>query len=71
MQSRAAAPRRSFVSRACALTLTALFAPRAGAEPAGLAPPKVLRCALRVAGTGFDPAQIASLYWGTMAASAR
>ena len=71
MQFRAAAPRRSFVSRACALTLTALFAPRAGAEPAPAAAQKVLRYALRVAGTGFDPAQIASRYLGTLAASAR
>ena len=71
MPSRAALPRRSFVFRGCAALLGGLLAPWASAQPAaaGAAPQKVLRYALRVAETGFDPAQISDLYSSTMAAN--
>jgi len=69
MLSRAAAPRRSFIRRGSAAALAALLAPWARAVPQAAAPQKVLRYALRVAETGFDPAQISDLYSSTMAAN--
>ena len=66
MLSRAAAPRRSFIRRGCAAALAGLLAPWARAVPQAAAPQKVLRYALRVAETGFDPAQISDLYSATM-----
>jgi len=69
MLSRAAAPRRSFIRRGCAAALAGLLAPWARAVPEAAAPQKVLRYALRVAETGFDPAQITDLYSATMAAN--
>jgi ABC-type transport system substrate-binding protein len=41
----------------------------AAAAPAAKSAPKVLRYAIRVAETGFDPAQISDLYSNTMAAN--
>ena len=38
-------------------------------EPAAAAPPKVFRYAMRIAETGFDPAQISDLYSSTLAAN--
>jgi ABC-type transport system substrate-binding protein len=66
-----AAPRRAFVLRGGAAVLGGALLPWAGAEPAGApaGPQKVLRYALRVAETGFDPAQISDLYSSTMAAN--
>ncbi len=63
-----------FRSRAAALALlvaAGLSAHRAEAAEAGApaAAPKVLRYAIRVAETGFDPAQISDLYSSTMAAN--
>src|SRR6185295_18612911 len=56
-------------ARAClALFAFAAVVPSAG-EPADAAGPKVLRYALRVAETGFDPAQISDLYSSTIAAN--
>lgn len=51
--------------RACAAALGLCLAMLANAQ----APQKVLRYALRVAETGFDPAQISDLYSSTMAAN--
>lgn len=73
MLPRAAAPRRSFSLRGgAALLLSGLFVPWTAAaqtaEPAP-APQKVLRYAMRIAETGFDPAQISDLYSNTLAAN--
>jgi len=69
------APGRPFASglRAIVLVLVACVAPVRGAssatEPAPEAgAPKVLRYAMRIAETGFDPAQISDLYSSTLAA---
>ncbi|HWH83002.1 MAG TPA: ABC transporter substrate-binding protein [Burkholderiaceae bacterium] len=54
--------------RRAAALLGSGLAPWAGAQPApGAAPQKVLRYAMRIAETGFDPAQISDLYSSTMA----
>ena len=50
---------QSLGAAAAALMLTA-------AAAAAPAPPKVLRYAMKVAETGFDPAQISDLYSATM-----
>ena len=56
---------------ALALAVVAGIGPVRGAAPAASesAPPKVLRYAMRVAETGFDPAQISDLYSSTLCAS--
>ena len=56
------------VAAACGL---ALAAAAMAADPAPTAPPpaKVLRYAMKVAETGFDPAQISDLYSSTMCAN--
>ena len=71
-----AAARRPRAWYAGVRTLIALFASAAVAIPGAGAPTdaseagtKVLRYALRVAETGFDPAQISDLYSSTMAAN--
>jgi ABC-type transport system substrate-binding protein len=72
MPSRAAAPRRAFVLRGLAALVGGWFAPRAGAQPAPATAPggkKVLRYAMRVAETGFDPAQISDLYSSLIASN--
>jgi len=59
--------------RVLALVLVVCVAPVRGASSAGdeaaAAAPKVLRYAMRVAETGFDPAQISDLYSSTLAAN--
>ena len=58
--------------RVLALVLVASVLPVRGASPAdaaGAEAPKVLRYAMRVAETGFDPAQISDLYSSTLAAN--
>jgi len=60
------------VAFALALLLAAAIAPAPGDAPAGpadAAAPKVLRYAMRVAETGFDPAQITDLYSATLVAN--
>jgi len=56
---------------ALALLLTAGMGPVRGAAPASgdAVAPKVLRYAMRIAETGFDPAQISDLYSSTLAAN--
>jgi ABC-type transport system substrate-binding protein len=56
---------------AATLALALVLAPAAGASPAAApgSATKVLRYAMRVAETGFDPAQISDLYSSTMAAN--
>ena len=56
---------------ALALAAVAGIGPVRGAAPASAegAPPKVLRYAMRVAETGFDPAQISDLYSSTLCAN--
>ena len=56
------------VAAACSL---ALAAAAMAADPAPAPPPpaKVLRYAMKVAETGFDPAQISDLYSSTMCAN--
>ena len=49
--------------------LGAAFAAADAAPPAGAAEPKVLRYAIRIAETGFDPAQISDFYSATMVAN--
>ncbi|MEP7102070.1 MAG: ABC transporter substrate-binding protein, partial [Burkholderiales bacterium] len=70
MLPRAAAPRRSFIVRGAAV-LGGLLAPLARAQEAAPAASgrKVLRYAMRIAETGFDPAQITDLYSATLAAN--
>ena len=58
--------------RVLALVLVGSVLPVRGAAPAdaaGAEVPKVLRYAMRVAETGFDPAQISDLYSSTLAAN--
>ena len=58
--------------RVLALVLVASVLPVRGGSPAdaaGAEVPKVLRYAMRVAETGFDPAQISDLYSSTLAAN--
>jgi ABC-type transport system substrate-binding protein len=64
MPSRSGATRRSSLKRGAAALAGAWFAPWAAAEPAPApsSAPKVLRYAMKVAETGFDPAQISDLY---------
>ena len=76
MLARAGALRRSSLIRGAtaAAVLGAWLAPWAGAQstpsaPAAAAAPKVLRYALRIAETGFDPAQISDLYSSTLVAN--
>ena len=60
------------VAAACALALAAAAPAASPAPPAdqpASAPPKVLRYAMKVAETGFDPAQISDLYSSTMCAN--
>jgi ABC-type transport system substrate-binding protein len=54
---------------ALALALLAVLAPAAPAGADEGAAPKVLRYAMRIAETGFDPAQISDLYSSTLAAN--
>ena len=56
---------------AIALLLAAGTGPATGAAPASaeVAAPKVLRYAMRIAETGFDPAQISDLYSSTLCAN--
>ncbi|MBC8057765.1 MAG: bicyclomycin resistance protein, partial [Rhizobiales bacterium] len=71
MPLRAAAPRRSFIVRAGAAMLCCALAAGVAAQaraPAG-APQKVLRYAMRIAETGFDPAQVTDLYSNTLIAN--
>jgi ABC-type transport system substrate-binding protein len=71
MLFRAALPRWS-VARACGVVLGWSLLTAAGAADApapGAAPQKVLRYAMRIAETGFDPAQISDLYSSTLAAN--
>ena len=69
----ARAVRRATLIRGAAALLGASLAPWALAQPAAApaepAARKVFRYALRVAETGFDPAQISDLYSSTMAAN--
>jgi len=69
MFSRAAALRRSLFRSACAVVLSGVLVPWVGAQTAAPAPQKVLRYAMKVAETGFDPAQISDLYSSTMVAN--
>ena len=63
-------PRRSFVFRAAAALAGSWLAPWAAAQPAPAAnSQKVLRYAIRVAETGFDPAQISDLYSSLIASN--
>ncbi|MES3015670.1 MAG: hypothetical protein V4750_18325, partial [Pseudomonadota bacterium] len=63
-------PRRSFVFRAAAALAGSWLAPWAVAQPApAAASQKVLRYAIRVAETGFDPAQISDLYSSLIASN--
>ncbi len=63
-------PRRSFVSRGVGALIGSWLAPWAAAQPAPAATPqKVLRYAIRVAETGFDPAQISDLYSSLIASN--
>ena len=65
--------RRRLIQAALGLAGTSLAGVRAAAapaaEPAAAQAPKVLRYAMRIAETGFDPAQISDLYSSTLAAS--
>ncbi|MES2991082.1 MAG: ABC transporter substrate-binding protein [Pseudomonadota bacterium] len=76
MPSRAAPvpapPRRAVVLRGLAALIGGWLAPWAAAQPAPTAEPggrKVLRYAMRVAETGFDPAQISDLYSSLIASN--
>ncbi|MES2101500.1 MAG: ABC transporter substrate-binding protein [Pseudomonadota bacterium] len=63
-------PRRSFVFRGAAALAGSWLAPWAMAQPAPSASAqKVLRYAIRVAETGFDPAQISDLYSSLIASN--
>jgi ABC-type transport system substrate-binding protein len=63
-------PRRSFIFRAAAALAGSWLAPWAVAQPApAAASQKVLRYAIRVAETGFDPAQISDLYSSLIASN--
>ena len=55
--------------RACAAALALCLALPSPAQTPPAAAPKVLRYAIRVAETGFDPPQISDLYSSTMAAN--
>ena len=75
MPPRAAAvvtpPRRSFIARGGLVLLGAMLSPWVAAQTAesAAAPQKVLRYAMRVAETGFDPAQVTDLYSNTLIAN--
>ena len=57
------------IAVATALALVAATAGGQSPAPSAAAAPKVLRYALRIAETGFDPAQIVDLYSRTIAAN--
>ena len=67
----AAAPRRPFVRRGCAGLLCWGLVAGVVAQPSvpAVAPQKVLRYAMRIAETGFDPAQVTDLYSNTLIAN--
>ena len=72
MPSRDVAPRRSVFLRGCAAVLGFGLAASVAAQPASApagAPQKVLRYAMRIAETGFDPAQVTDLYSNTLVAN--
>ena len=54
---------------AVGLALLAMSTAAQAVEPGAAAPPKVFRYAMRIAETGFDPAQISDLYSSTLAAN--
>ena len=53
----------------CLLSIGMQADAQVGAQPAAAAPLKVFRYAMRIAETGFDPAQISDLYSATLAAN--
>jgi len=53
----------------CFLSIGMQADAQVGAQPAAAAPLKVFRYAMRIAETGFDPAQISDLYSATLAAN--
>ena len=72
MPPRDVAPRRSVCLRGCAVVLGVGLAASVMAQPASApagAPQKVLRYAMRIAETGFDPAQVTDLYSNTLVAN--
>ena len=72
MPPRDVAPRRSVCLRGCAAVLGVGLAASVMAQPASApagAPQKVLRYAMRIAETGFDPAQVTDLYSNTLVAN--
>ena len=61
--------RRRLIQAAIGLAGTTLAGVRATAQAPAVPARKVLRYAMRIAETGFDPAQISDLYSNTLAAS--